>query len=122
MTKRILVLGLGNILLSDERESGVRVERLAETYRLGPRLRRSTAARWASTCCTGWTATDLFIADAVKMGGAPGDLVRLEGTRSRPGWRSRCRCTRCGLQELLAVSSTWHAAPRQCCGAWNRSP
>lgn len=106
MTKRILVLGLGNILLSDE-GLGVRaVERLAETYRLGPEVEALDGGTLGLDLLYRLDGvTDLFIADAVKMGGAPGDVVRLEGVQIQAALALKMSMHQVGLQELLAVSA-----------------
>ena len=79
-TRRALVLGVGNLLLSDE-GAGLRVvERLVTTYELPE----------AVTALDGGTlgldllhyldgVEDLLIVDAVEMGEEPGHLIRMEG-------------------------------------------
>ncbi len=106
MTQRILVLGLGNILLSDE-GLGVRaVARLAETYRLGSEVEALDGGTLGLDLLYRLEGvTDLIIADAVKVGGAPGDLMRLEGDQIQAALALKMSMHQVGLRELLAVSA-----------------
>ncbi|MBU0704998.1 MAG: HyaD/HybD family hydrogenase maturation endopeptidase [Chloroflexi bacterium] len=82
---RTLVLGVGNLLLSDE-GVGVRVlERLAETFNLPEGVQALDGGTlgldllYHLADADGRPVENLLIVDAVEMGKEPGTLLRLEG-------------------------------------------
>jgi len=78
--KRIMILGVGNLLLSDE-GVGVRVvERLTDQYEF-PENVSLVDGGLSGICLLGRIshADRLIVLDAVRAGGKPGTLYRLEG-------------------------------------------
>jgi len=82
---RTLVLGVGNLLLSDE-GVGLRVlERLTETYELPERVQTLDGGTLGLDLlyhlegADGHPVENLLIVDAVEMGKEPGTLLRMEG-------------------------------------------
>ncbi|HSB71044.1 MAG TPA: HyaD/HybD family hydrogenase maturation endopeptidase [Candidatus Methylomirabilis sp.] len=105
MTERTLVLGLGNVLLRDE---GIGVW-VAEA------LRREYAFPETVTVMDGGTlgldllphldgVERLLLIDAVKLGGAPGDIVRLEGGEVPAALEVKLSPHQVGVQDLLAAA------------------
>ena len=91
----IMVLGIGNLVMSDD-GIGVRVVQLiAERYRLPG---NATVVDGGTSCFDLLpeieSADRLIIVDAVDTGAAPGTVVRLTGAISRWHWRPGCRRTR----------------------------
>ncbi len=105
MTSRILVLGLGNILLHDE-GLGVWV---AEALR-----RRFTFPDSVTVLEGGTLGLDLLpwlvgvdrllVIDAVRLGRAPGDIVRLEGGEVPAALDIKISPHQVGVQDLLAAA------------------
>jgi hydrogenase maturation protease len=109
----ILVLGLGNLLMSDD-SIGVRaVQRLQRDYRVPEGV----------TLLDGGTlgldllpyielADSLLIIDALEMQAAPGSLFRLEGDAVPRAFASKLSVHQMGLQDLLAVAELQGYAPQ----------
>jgi hydrogenase maturation protease len=106
MAPGILVLGLGNILLRDE-GLGVRaVERLAAAYDLPGNVEVLDGGTLGLDLLPRLTGMDaLLLVDAVKAGGQPGTLVRLEEDAIQAALAVKMSVHQVGLQELLAVSA-----------------
>jgi hydrogenase maturation protease len=101
----ILVLGLGNILLRDE-GLGVRaLERLQAEVDLPSRVRALDGGTMGLDLLPYIAgASRLLILDALRMGGAPGSLVRLEDDEIPAALAIKLSVHQVGLQELLAAS------------------
>lgn len=112
---RTVVLGLGNILLSDE-GVGVRVVE-AVAARLGPLPNLAFVDGGTSTMelldqLAG--AETLVIVDALRGSEPPGTVVRVDG-RDLPAFFGRPRLSphQVGLPDLLAALALLEAAPRE---------
>ena len=92
-------------MLSDEGLGVAAVQRLTETYRLGPEVEVLDGGTMGLDLLYRLEGVShLIIVDAVKTGGAPGDLVRLEGDEIPKALATKMSMHQVGLQELLAVS------------------
>jgi len=102
---KILILGLGNILLQDE-GLGVRaVERLAARYRLPPGVQVMDGGVMGLDLLPYLEGVShLLIADAVQTGRPPGSLVRLTGEAIPAALSLKMSMHQVGLQELLALA------------------
>jgi len=111
---RIVVLGVGNLLMTDE---GVGV-RCVEQLEASGALPRGVVA------IDGGTSTHelygdlqdldlLVIVDAVASGGAPGSLVRLEGDRIPSAFSNKLSPHQHGINDLLATLKLVGRAPRR---------
>jgi hydrogenase maturation protease len=110
----ILVLGLGNLLMSDD-SIGVRaVQRLQQDYSLPENV----------TFLDGGTlgldllpyielADSLLIIDALEMQAEPGSLFRLEGDEVPRAFASKLSVHQMGLQDLLAVAELQGYSPQK---------
>lgn len=78
MEKKILVLGVGNVLLRDE-AIGVRVvEKLEREYSFSPNVELMDGGTLGMTLLDPVSKSDyVIVVDAVQNGGAPGTLYRL---------------------------------------------
>jgi hydrogenase maturation protease len=112
MQPRILLMGLGNILLQDE-GLGVRaLERLTDNYALPAEVEAVDGGTMGLDLLPYLEqVSDLLIMDAVQTGQPPGTLVRLEGEAIRAALSLKMSMHQVGLQELLAVSDLQGALP-----------
>ncbi len=120
--RRILVLGLGNILLSDE-GLGIRaVEQLGTRYILPPEVQvidGGVAGLDLLPYLEG--VTHLLVVDAVQMGAAPGTLVRLADEAIPQGLPVKMSLHQVGLHELLALARLQGTLPPQVV-VWGMEP
>ncbi len=111
---KTVVLGLGNLLLSDEGLGIHALRRLEERYRLPQ----------AVECVDGGTlglvllayleeAAQLLVIDAVQAGREPGALVRLEAGAIPASLSLSLSMHQLGFQQLLAISRLCGSAPGQ---------
>lgn len=109
---RVLVLGLGNILLGDE-GLGVRAaERLAERFDLSEGVDvvdGGTAGFDLIEILAG--RAHVIVLDAVDGEGGPGTLVRLEPAAVPVGWRAKQSHHQLGLGDVLAALTLLDEAP-----------
>lgn len=110
----ILVLGLGNILLSDE---GVGV-RIVEALDAGHDLPNGVDVLDGGT--SGMDLLDmvaerdcLIVADAVNADGPAGRLIRLEGKNIKVLFETRFSPHQLGLSDMLAALTLVNKAPRR---------
>ena len=101
----ILVLGIGNVLLSDE-GAGVRaLECLQDTHLLPDCVQVLDGGTMGLDLLPYIErASSLLILDAVRTGRPPGSLVRLEGSEIPAVLALKLSVHQVGLQELLAAS------------------
>jgi hydrogenase maturation protease len=109
----IMVLGIGNLVMSDD-GIGVRVVQLiAERYRLPGNV---TVVDGGTSCFDLLpeieSADRLIIVDAVDTGAAPGTLVRLAGADIPLALETRLSPHQIGLKDLLAVATLLGNAPK----------
>ena len=109
---KVLILGLGNILLQDEGLGVQAVQRLESNYQLPPDVEiidGGTKGLDLLPFLEG--VTDLLILDAVKMDEAPGTLIRLEGEAIPKALSVKMSMHQVGLQELLALGDLQGTLP-----------
>jgi hydrogenase maturation protease len=111
---RIVVLGLGNILLQDE-GLGVRaLERLTTSYRLPADVQAVDGGVMGLDLLPYLDDVDaLLVIDAVQTGRPAGSLVRLEGEAIPAALAVKISVHQVGLQELLATSRLEGTLPRR---------
>lgn len=103
--RRVLVLGLGNVLCGDDGAGVAAVHRLLHEYELpdgvdaldGGTLGMSLLAEVAE-------ADELVIVDAVRADAAAGSLVRLDGDEVVPAVTERLSVHQVGVLDLLATA------------------
>ena len=111
---RIVVLGLGNILLQDE-GLGVRaLERLTRSYRLPADVQAVDGGVMGLDLLPYLDDADtLLVIDAIQSGQPPGSLLRLEGEAIPAALAVKISVHQVGLQELLATSRLEGTLPRR---------
>jgi hydrogenase maturation protease len=109
---RIVVLGVGNILLSDE-GIGVRaVEELGRAYALPPEVEIIDGGTSAMELLDDLARCDLLIiADCVRAGRPPGHLLRLVDAEIPALFRTKLSPHQVGLPEVLATLVITQEAP-----------
>jgi hydrogenase maturation protease len=112
MTKSVLILGLGNLLLRDE-GLGVRaIERLIGEYRYPDNVQLidgGTLGLYLLPYLDG--VTSLLAIDAVHSDQPPGTLVRLEGEQIPAALAVKMSVHQVGLEELLATAALQGVLP-----------
>ena len=110
----ILVLGLGNALMSDD-SLGVRaVERLQQEYRFPDGVKVVDGGTLGLYLLPFIEEADrALIIDALEMQAEPGTVFRLEGDEVPRAFASKLSVHQMGLQDLLAVADLQGYAPRE---------
>jgi hydrogenase maturation protease len=101
---RAVVLGVGNILLSDEGIGVHAVNELAARYAIPPDVEVIDGGTSAMDCLDRIASTDfLLIADCVRGGREPGTLVRLGDGELHAFFRTKISPHQVGLSDVLAT-------------------
>ncbi len=110
---RIVVLGVGNILLSDE-GLGVRiVERLPTHYSLPPEVELIDGGTCGMEMLEDLEGLDaLIMVDAIRAGKPPGTPVRLSGAAVPVFFKTKLSPHQIGLCDVLATLAMLGRAPR----------
>jgi hydrogenase maturation protease len=110
---RIVVIGLGNILMEDE-GVGVRVVELLESrYLLPPHVEVIDGGTTGTELLEPMRNADyLIVADAVNTGAPLGSLVRLTGAAIPAFFQCKISNHQLGLSDLLAVLTVTQQAPK----------
>ena len=101
----VLVLGIGNLIMTDD-GIGVRVvQRLAEGYRFPPGVELLDGGTLGLDLLPRLEGVErLLVVDAVETGGPPGTVMRLCGEEIPLAFRTKLSPHQMGLQDLLAVA------------------
>lgn len=110
----ILVLGLGNTIMTDD-GFGVRaVEALSSRFRFHGEVRLLDGGTLGLDLLPHLEAIEhLLIIDALEMKMAPGTVVRLEGEEVPRAFASKLSVHQMGVQDLLAVSELMGHLPSE---------
>lgn len=109
---RAVVLGVGNILLSDEGIGVHAVKALAERYELPPEVEVIDGGTSAMDCLDQLAGADLLlIADCVRGGHEPGTIVRLGDGELNAFFRTKISPHQVGLSDVLAAMTLHGIAP-----------
>ncbi len=112
--KRILLLGVGNVLLTDEGIGIHALERLQQQYRLPDDVEVIDGGTSGMDLLDSLADREcVVLVDAVKTGAAPGTLVRLAGDALPAFFRSKISPHQLGLCDLLAMLQLRGEAPRE---------
>lgn len=112
-TGRVVVLGAGNLLLSDE-GLGVRaIERLPLAYVLPPQVEIIDGGTCSMEMLEDLEGLDaLIMVDAIRSGEAPGALLRLTGDAVPVFFRTKLSPHQIGLCDVLATLELLGRAPK----------
>jgi hydrogenase maturation protease len=111
---RVVVLGVGNILLSDEGVGVRAIEDLGRTYALPPEVELIDGGTSSMELLDDLANSDLLIiADCVRAGRPPGHLLRLVDDEIPALFRTKLSPHQVGLPEVLATLVITNEAPRR---------
>lgn len=112
---RVVVLGVGNILMSDEGVGVHAVIRLAKDYALPPEVEAIDGGTSGMDCLDRIAEADLLlIADCVRRPGAvPGTIFRLADDEIDAWFKTRLSPHQVGLSDVLAACRFHGIAPRR---------
>ncbi len=111
---RAVVLGVGNILLSDEGIGVHAVNALAAHYEIPREVEVVDGGTSAMDCLDQIAECDLLlIADCVRSGREPGSLVRLGDGELQAFFRTRISPHQVGLSDVLATLLLHDLSPAQ---------
>jgi hydrogenase maturation protease len=110
----ILVLGIGNLVMSDD-GAGVRVvQELQKRYRFPPHVEIMDGGTLGLDLLPRLEGIErLLVVDAVETGGKPGTLVQLSGEELPIALQTKVSPHQMGLKDLLAVAELMGHAPRE---------
>ncbi len=110
---RVLLIGLGNVLMQDEGVGVRAVERLESRYHLPPEVEAVDGGTSGTELLAPMRGVErLIVADAVNTGAPPGTLVRLADEEVPAFFQTKLSNHQLGLSDLLAVLTVTHQAPR----------
>lgn len=111
---RILVLGIGNILLSDEGVGPHVVGRLADEYLVPDNVEVIDGGTSGMDLLDLVTSVDaLVIVDCARLDGGPGTVCEIVGEGVPAFFQTRISPHQIGLSDLLAAAALLDALPRQ---------
>ncbi|NJC88488.1 MAG: HyaD/HybD family hydrogenase maturation endopeptidase, partial [Desulfuromonas sp.] len=118
----ILVLGLGNTIMTDD-GFGVRaVEALSSRYRFPEEVHLLDGGTLGLDLLPRLEGVErLLIIDALEMHAAPGTVFRLEGEEVPRAFAGKLSVHQMGVQDLLAVSELMGHLPRELV-VWGAQP
>ncbi len=100
--RRLLILGLGNVLCGDDGLGVAALARLARRWRLPESVEMMDGGTLGLALLHHVRAAEtLLIVDAIRADGGPGTFVRLEGDDVAPAVESRLSVHQIGVADLL---------------------
>jgi len=100
--RRLLILGLGNVLCGDDGLGVAALARLSRRYRLPEDVEMMDGGTLGLALLHFVREADaLLLVDAIRADGAPGTLVRLEGDDVAPAVETRLSVHQIGVNDLL---------------------
>jgi len=111
---KVLVLGLGNMLMGDDAFGGKVVSRLQERYHFSEHVLLMDGGTLGLDLLPFLEDADrLVIIDALQMQAEPGRIFRLEGEEVPCAFASKLSVHQMGVQDLLAVAELQGNLPQE---------
>ena len=112
--RKVLVLGLGNLVMSDDGVGVKVVQRLEREFRFPGQVDVMDGGTLGLDILPRLEGIEqLIVVDAVETGQSPGTLVRLAGDDIPLALETRLSPHQMGLKDLLAVSNLMGHTPRE---------
>jgi len=109
---RVVVLGVGNVLMADEGVGVHAVERLQSRFRLPEDIEVVDGGTTGMELLPMLHGADqLIIVDAVRVGQPPGSIVRLEGDEVPAFFKTKLSPHQIGVSDMLAALQFGGGAP-----------
>ena len=109
---RVVVLGVGNVLMADEGVGVHAVERLQSRFRLAEDIEVVDGGTTGMELLPMLHGADqLIIVDAVRVGKPPGSVVRLEGDEVPAFFKTKLSPHQIGVSDMLAALKFGGGAP-----------
>ncbi len=113
MTRRVVVLGVGNILLTDEGVGVHAVNALAEQFCLPDEVEVIDGGTSGMDCLDRIAEADLLlIADCMRGKRAPGTITRLGGEQIGAFFKTRISPHQVGLSDVFATLALHELSPK----------
>lgn len=110
---RVVVLGIGNVLLTDEGVGVEAVNALAAQYDLPPEVEVIDGGTSGMDCLDQIADVDhLLIADAMRSGKEPGTITRLANEEINAWFKTKISPHQVGLSDVLATLNFHGILPR----------
>ncbi|WP_303721447.1 HyaD/HybD family hydrogenase maturation endopeptidase [Malonomonas rubra] len=110
----VLVLGLGNLLMTDDALGGRMIAELEKSYRFPQEVQLLDGGTLGLDLLPYLEGVDkLLVIDALRMGAQAGELFRLEGEEVPRAFANKLSVHQMGLQDLLAVAELQGHLPEQ---------
>jgi hydrogenase maturation protease len=110
---RVVILGVGNILLTDEGVGVYAVNELAARYDLPPEVEVIDGGTSGMDCLDQVSEADhLLIADAMRSKKEPGTITRLSGDQIPAFFKTKISPHQVGLSDMLATLNFHGLMPR----------
>ncbi|MGE5503137.1 MAG: HyaD/HybD family hydrogenase maturation endopeptidase [Actinomycetota bacterium] len=111
---RVVVLGVGNILMTDEGVGVRAVEELERLYDLAPEVTVIDGGTSGMDCLDQIAEVDhLLIADAMRSGAEPGTLKRVDHDQLAAHFKTKLSPHQVGLSDVLATLNLHGMMPRR---------
>lgn len=110
----VLVLGIGNLVMSDDAVGVLVVQKLKEMYRFPDNVEVLDGGTLGLDLLPKLeNITNLIMVDAVETGGKPGSCIRLIGDELPVALQTMISPHQMGLKDLLAVSELMGHSPKE---------
>ncbi|NOY12755.1 MAG: hydrogenase maturation protease [Deltaproteobacteria bacterium] len=110
----VLVLGLGNLLMTDDALGSLTIAQLLRDYRFPEQVELVDGGTLGLDLLPRFEGvSNLLVIDALQMGEAPGTVFRLEGEEVPRAFANKLSVHQMGLQDLLAVSELQGQLPER---------
>ena len=110
----ILVLGLGNLVMTDDALGSRTIQELEKRFRFPEQVVLLDGGTLGLDLLPRLEGIEkLLVVDALQMGAAPGEVFRLEGEDVPRAFANKLSVHQMGLQDLLAVAELQGHLPQQ---------
>ena len=110
----VLVLGIGNLFMTDDAVGVKLVQRLQKEYNFPPQVAVVDGGTMGISLLPLLEGKErLLVVDVIEKGHSPGTLIRLSGDDVHVGFRFKISSSQIGVEDLLAAAELIGTAPRE---------